>query len=41
VILSRGRVAASGTPGEILARTGATVLEDAFVALIGSEEGLN
>lgn len=41
VILSRGRVVASGTPAEILKRTGASVLEEAFVALIGSEEGLN
>lgn len=41
VILSRGLVVACGTPAEILARTGASVLEEAFVALIGSEEGLN
>ncbi|HSC28188.1 MAG TPA: ABC transporter ATP-binding protein [Vicinamibacterales bacterium] len=40
VILSRGRVVAAGTPDEILARAGAAQLEDAFVALIGSEEGL-
>jgi sodium transport system ATP-binding protein len=41
VILSRGLVAASGTPAEILATSGAGVLEEAFVSLIGSEEGLN
>jgi sodium transport system ATP-binding protein len=41
VILSRGLVVACGTPAEILARTGASQLEEAFVALIGSEEGLN
>jgi sodium transport system ATP-binding protein len=41
VILSRGLVVASGTPDEILKRTGAAALEEAFVALIGSEEGLN
>jgi sodium transport system ATP-binding protein len=41
VILSRGRVVASGTPVEILALTGAATLEEAFVSLIGSEEGLN
>lgn len=40
VILASGRVAASGTPADILARTGAAALEDAFVALIGSGEGL-
>jgi sodium transport system ATP-binding protein len=41
VILSRGLVVASGTPAGILAQTGASVLEEAFVSLIGSEEGLN
>jgi sodium transport system ATP-binding protein len=41
VVLSRGTVAAAGTPAEILARTGRTSLEEAFVELIGSEEGLN
>ncbi len=40
VIISRGEVAASGTPQQILASTGQTNLEDAFVAAIGSEEGL-
>jgi sodium transport system ATP-binding protein len=41
VILSQGRVAAAGAPHEILARTATATLEDAFVAIIGSEEGLN
>jgi sodium transport system ATP-binding protein len=41
VILTQGRVAAAGTPAEILARADATILEEAFVTLIGSEEGLN
>ena len=41
VVLSRGLVVASGTPAEILAQTDASVLEEAFVRLIGSEEGLN
>jgi sodium transport system ATP-binding protein len=40
VILARGRVVADGTPGELLARTGEANLEDAFVRLIGTEEGL-
>ena len=40
VVVARGRVVACGTPAAILARTGAAVLEDAFVAAIGSEEGL-
>lgn len=41
VVLSRGTVVAAGTPPEILARAGVASLEDAFVQLIGSEEGLN
>jgi sodium transport system ATP-binding protein len=41
VILSRGAVVASGTPAAILARTRCESLEDAFVSVIGSEEGQN
>lgn len=41
VILSRGRVVADDRPGAILASTKCPSLEEAFVALIGSEEGLN
>jgi sodium transport system ATP-binding protein len=40
VILAHGRVVAEGTPAELLERTGRTNLEDAFVQLIGTEEGL-
>ena len=40
VVLARGRVVAEGTPDELLQRTGKTNLEDAFVELIGTEEGL-
>ena len=40
VILGHGRVIASGTGAELLARTGQATLEDAFVALLGSGEGL-
>ena len=40
VIIARGRVVAEGTPDELLARTGQANLEDAFVQLIGTEEGL-
>lgn len=39
-IISRGEVVASGTAEEILRDTGKTDLEEAFVAAIGSEEGL-
>jgi len=40
VVIAGGRVAAQGTPDELRARTGKPNLEDAFVAAIGSEEGL-
>ena len=40
VILARGRVVAEGAPDELLQRTGRTNLDDAFVQLIGTEEGL-
>ncbi|MFN7918798.1 MAG: ATP-binding cassette domain-containing protein [Bryobacteraceae bacterium] len=37
VIVSRGRVAAEGSPDELMAMSGKTSLEDAFVALAGQE----
>ena len=40
VIIAEGRVAAEGTADELLARSGEANLEDAFVKLIGSAEGL-
>jgi len=40
VILGHGRVQAVGTGAELLARTGEASLEDAFVRLLGSAEGL-
>ncbi|MBI5291237.1 MAG: ATP-binding cassette domain-containing protein [Chloroflexi bacterium] len=40
VVIARGRVAAGGTPDELRRTTGQANLEDAFVAAIGSEEGL-
>jgi sodium transport system ATP-binding protein len=40
VIIAKGQVAASGTPGALLTSTGKKNLEDAFVKAIGSEEGL-
>lgn len=40
VIISDGKVAASGTPEQIRHNTGQSNLEDAFVSAIGSEEGL-
>ena len=41
VVMAAGAVVATGTPSELIARTGSATLEDAFVRLIGSEEGLN
>jgi sodium transport system ATP-binding protein len=40
VILGRGRVVATGTAAELVAQSGAATLEDAFVTLLGSGEGL-
>lgn len=40
VIISNGVVSTQGTPDELLQRTGKTNLEDAFIKIIGSEEGL-
>ena len=40
VIIAKGRVAAQGTADELLRRSGRDNLEDAFVHLIGSDEGL-
>jgi len=40
VIIAKGEVAADGTAEELLRRSGCDSLEDAFVKLIGSEEGL-
>jgi len=40
VILGKGRVVAEGTSAELVARSGASSLEDAFVGLLGSGEGL-
>jgi len=40
VVLAQGRVVAAGTAPELIARAGAAGLEDAFVTLLGSDEGL-
>ena len=40
VIIAKGEVAANGTAEELLERSGCESLEDAFVKLIGTEEGL-
>ncbi|GAB2511099.1 ATP-binding cassette domain-containing protein [Pseudoxanthomonas sangjuensis] len=40
VVIAHGRVVAQGTPQQLRAQAGEDNLEDAFVRLIGSEEGL-
>ena len=40
VIIAHGRVVAHGTPEAIRVRTGTDTLEDAFVAAVGTGEGL-
>jgi len=40
VVIAQGRVVADESPAALLAQTRAATLEDAFVAIIGSEEGL-
>jgi sodium transport system ATP-binding protein len=40
VIISHGEVSATGSPDDLRRQTGQENLEDAFVAAIGSEEGL-
>ena len=41
VVMAGGRVVAQGTADELRAQTGESNLEDAFVRLIGTEEGLH
>mgnify|MGYP003339862439 CR=1 FL=1 len=40
VIIAKGKIAADGTADELLEQSGCDSIEDAFVELIGSEEGL-
>jgi sodium transport system ATP-binding protein len=40
VVIARGQVSAAGTPDELRRTTGQANLEDAFVAAIGTEEGI-
>jgi sodium transport system ATP-binding protein len=40
VVIAGGRIVAQGSPDELRQRTGQENLEDAFVAIIGSKEGL-
>ena len=40
VVMAAGKVAAEGTPDELCQLTGEAALEDAFVKIIGSDEGI-
>jgi sodium transport system ATP-binding protein len=40
VVIAKGRVVAEGSAEELRAQTGQSNLEDAFVTIIGSDEGL-
>ncbi|MFL5346558.1 MAG: ATP-binding cassette domain-containing protein [Hyalangium sp.] len=40
VVIARGRVVAEGSPDELRTRTGKESLEEAFVSIIGSDQGL-
>jgi sodium transport system ATP-binding protein len=40
LVMAEGRIVASGSPDELRRQTGNENLEDAFVAAIGSGEGL-
>ena len=40
VIVARGRAIAHGTPAELCQRAGEDDLEEAFVRIIGTDEGL-
>jgi len=40
IIIARGRIAANGTAQELMTQSNCDSLEDAFVSLIGTEEGL-
>jgi sodium transport system ATP-binding protein len=41
VVIAHGTVVAAGPPEDIRAQTGESTLEDAFVHLIGTGEGLS
>lgn len=40
VVMAQGRVVAQGSPAELCQRTGKSSLEDAFICLIGTDEGI-
>jgi sodium transport system ATP-binding protein len=40
IVIAKGHTVAQGSPGELCRRTGIANLEDAFVSLVGTEEGI-
>ena len=40
IVIAKGHTVAQGSPEELCRRTGITNLEDAFVSLVGTEEGI-
>ena len=40
IVIAKGRTVAQGSPQELCERTGIASLEDAFVSLVGTEEGI-
>jgi sodium transport system ATP-binding protein len=40
VVIAKGHTVAQGSPEELCRRTGIANLEDAFVSLVGTEEGI-
>jgi sodium transport system ATP-binding protein len=40
IVIAKGHTVAQGSPAELCARTGIASLEDAFVSLVGTDEGI-
>jgi sodium transport system ATP-binding protein len=40
IVIAKGHTVAQGSPGQLCQRTGIANLEDAFVSLVGSDEGI-
>ncbi len=40
IVIAKGQTVAQGSPTEICERTGIANLEDAFVSLVGTDEGI-
>jgi sodium transport system ATP-binding protein len=40
IVIAKGHTVAQGTPDELCRRTGIANLEDAFVRLVGTDEGI-